>query len=89
MSTEMQAGGSPSSGAPRHCSEKTEELHAAILDCLRADEQWIAAPPTDRGESALMRRVLELHVEVTKLERGALLAVVKGSTAAPAGCSAG
>ena len=34
-----------------------------------------------------MRRVLELHLEVTKLERRALLAVVKGPTATPDGYS--
>jgi hypothetical protein len=64
-------------------SERTEELRTGVLDCLRTTEQWIASPPTDLYEDALMKRVLELHVEVTKLERRALLAVVKGSTANP------
>jgi hypothetical protein len=60
-------------------SEKTEELRTLVLDCLRTTEQWLAAPPADRDENALMRRVLELHMEVTRLERHALLAVVRGT----------
>jgi hypothetical protein len=64
-----------------------EELRTLLLDCLRSTEHWIASPPTDRDEDVLMKRVLELHVEVTKLERRALLAVVKGSTAIPSGYS--
>jgi len=70
-------------------SEKTEELRTLVLDCLRTTEQWIDASPADRDEDALMKRILELHVEVTGLKRRALLAIVKGSTASPDGCSTG
>ena len=62
-------------------SEKTDELHAWVHDCWQEAEQWIAAPPTDREQDALMKRILALHVAVTTLERDALLAVVKGSGA--------
>jgi hypothetical protein len=39
------------------------------------------SPPTDREAEMLMKCVLELHVEVTKLERLALVAIVRGSVA--------
>lgn len=35
---------------------------------------WSAAWPTPRETDALMKRLLALHVEVTKLERGMALA---------------
>jgi hypothetical protein len=70
-------------------SEKTEELRTLVLNCLRSTERWIASPPTDRDEDVLMKRVLELHVEVTKLKRRALLPVVKGSASTPEGDSTG
>jgi len=62
-------------------SEKTDELLACVLDCWQKTEQWVASPPTDREQDALMKRILTLHLAVTKLERDALLAVVKGSVA--------
>jgi hypothetical protein len=63
-------------------SERTDELLAWVLDCWQEAEQWAASPPTDREQDALMKRILAVHVAVTKLERDALLAVVKGSVAA-------
>jgi hypothetical protein len=62
-------------------SEKTDELHAWAHDCRQEAEQWGASPPTDWEQDVLMKRILALHVAVTKLERDALLAVVKGSVA--------
>lgn len=70
-------------------SEKIEELRRSVLECLQTTEQWIATSPADRDEDALIKRILELHVEVTKLKRRALLAVVKGSTENPEGHSTG
>jgi hypothetical protein len=64
-------------------SETTDELSAWVHDCWQEIEQWVASEPTDREQDALMKRVLALHVAVTKLQRDALLAVVKGSVAVP------
>jgi hypothetical protein len=60
-------------------SDRTAQLHAGLDDCLQEVERWSASPPTDRDGETVMKRVLALHVKVTKLERAALLAVVKGS----------
>jgi hypothetical protein len=60
-------------------SDTTEQLYAWLDDCLQEVEGWSASPPTDQKGEKLMKRVLALHVEVTRLERAALLAVVKGS----------
>jgi len=60
---------------------KTEQLHARLDDCRQEVEHWSASPPTDREGETVMKRVLALHVEVTKLERAPLLAVAKGSFA--------
>ncbi len=62
-------------------SDRTERLHAWLDDCRQEVEHWSDSPPTDREGETVMKRVLALHVEVTKLERAALLAVVKGSFA--------
>jgi hypothetical protein len=61
-------------------SDRTEQLRAWLDECRQEFEQWSASSPTDRERDAIMKRVLALHVAVTKLERDAL--VVKGSTAA-------
>jgi hypothetical protein len=50
-------------------SERTELLRSAIDECIVRLAQWRASPPTDRDRDELMKRVLGLHVEVTKLER--------------------
>jgi len=36
---------------------------------MRRAGEWSASPPLDRERDALMKRVLELHVELTNLER--------------------
>jgi hypothetical protein len=50
-------------------SERTELLRSAIEECMVRLAQWRASPPTDGDRDELMKRVLGLHVEVTKLER--------------------
>jgi hypothetical protein len=50
-------------------SARTEELRAAVRDCMRRAGEWSAAPLADRERDAIMKRVLELHVELTNLER--------------------
>jgi hypothetical protein len=50
-------------------SEATEVLRLGIDQCIRGLAQWRASPPTDRERDEIMKRVLALHVEVTKLER--------------------
>jgi hypothetical protein len=50
-------------------SAKTEQLRAWIEECLQEGEQWKASPPTPREQDVLMKRVLGLHVQVTRLER--------------------
>jgi uncharacterized protein (DUF2267 family) len=62
-------------------SDTTEQLHALLVECWQQVEQWSSSPPTDREGEILMKCVLELDDEVTKLERQALLAVVRGSGA--------
>jgi hypothetical protein len=65
-------------------SDRSEQLRAWLHECSQEVEQWDASPPTDREGEMLMKCVLELDVEVTKLERRALLAIVKGSIATAA-----
>jgi hypothetical protein len=50
-------------------SARAGELHAAVRDCMRRAGEWSASPPPDRERDALMKRVLELHVELSNLER--------------------
>jgi hypothetical protein len=54
-------------------SGRTEQIHAWLDECLQEVDQWSASPPTDREGEGLMKRVLALHVAVTKMERDALL----------------
>jgi hypothetical protein len=61
-------------------SDRTVQLHAWLDECSQEFEQWSASPPTDRERDLIMKRVLALHVAVTKLERDALFAVVRSST---------
>jgi hypothetical protein len=50
-------------------SERTEQLRVWLDECLRQAEVWGESPPAPRDRDVLMKRVLALHVEVTRLER--------------------
>lgn len=54
-------------------SDRTEQLLVWVQECLQETEHWSELPPTDRQREGLTKRVLALHVAVTKLEREALL----------------
>jgi hypothetical protein len=53
-------------------SDRTEQIHAWLDECSQEVEQWSPSPPTDRDAESLMKRVLALHVAVTKMERDAV-----------------
>lgn len=55
-------------------SDATEQLRTRVRDCAQEAEMWSVAWPTPREMDVLMKRVLALHVEVTTLERQALVA---------------
>jgi hypothetical protein len=55
-------------------SDRTTQLQARLRDCAQETEMWSATWPTRRELDALTKRILALHVEVTKLESHALLA---------------
>ncbi len=61
--------------------DMTEQLQARLQDCVQEAEMWSAAWPTRRELDVLMKRILALHVEVTQLERGAVLASATAATA--------
>ncbi|MGO9837153.1 MAG: hypothetical protein ACLP1X_23400 [Polyangiaceae bacterium] len=63
-------------------SDTTGQLRGQLQDCLKEVKRWGASPPTDGQGETLMKRVLGLHVEVTRLEHQALVAIVRNSTAA-------
>jgi hypothetical protein len=50
-------------------SREGEELRAKAEEYLRGAEGWTAATPAAEESERLMRRVLELHIEVARLER--------------------
>ncbi|MGO9839244.1 MAG: hypothetical protein ACLP1X_34110 [Polyangiaceae bacterium] len=52
-------------------SDAREQLRSRIQDCAQDAEMWSASWPTPREMDVLMKRVLALHVEVTKVERAA------------------
>ncbi len=54
-------------------SANTEQLRMGLGECLRDAERWSASPPTPREQDVLMKRILALHVEATRLERDAVL----------------
>ena len=54
------------SALPR--SLERERLHATVQDCASAAEQWRTSPPSRRDVDALMKRLLEVHVQVARLE---------------------
>jgi hypothetical protein len=62
-------------------SDWAVQLQARLQDCVQETEMWAAAWPTARELDALMKRLLALHVEVTTLERQALVAEGKAVTA--------
>lgn len=55
-------------------SDRALDLRARVEECRREAEDWGASPPSDQEQNGLMKRVLALHVDVTKLERYALSA---------------
>ncbi|MGO9836830.1 MAG: hypothetical protein ACLP1X_21765 [Polyangiaceae bacterium] len=52
-------------------SDARDQLRSRIQDCAQEAEMWSASWPTPREMDTLMKRVLALHVEVTKVERAA------------------
>jgi hypothetical protein len=50
-------------------SEATELLRSGIDECILSLVHWQASPPTDRERDELMKRVLGIHAEITRLER--------------------
>jgi hypothetical protein len=50
-------------------SDRREQLRAGIRECLQESQQWDVLSPTDRERDGLMKRLLAVHVGVTKLER--------------------
>jgi len=61
-------------------SDAREQLRSRIQDCAQDAEMWSASWPTPREMDVLTKRVLSLHVEVTKAERAT--AIAKGGGAA-------
>jgi len=55
-------------------TDLTEQLRTRVQDCAQDAEMWSASWPTARDMDVLMKRVLALHVQVTKVERSAALA---------------
>jgi hypothetical protein len=54
-------------------SDRTKVLGACARDCAQETEHWTLAPPTQKDLAGFAKRLFVLHVEVTKLERGATL----------------
>jgi hypothetical protein len=50
-------------------SPEVEDLCGKAKAYLRMTDDWKASPPTAEERNWLMKRVLELHVQVAKLER--------------------
>jgi len=59
-------------------SATTERLRAGVFECIREAGQWSVSPSAEQASDVLMKRVLALHVEVTKLEREMPFASAKG-----------
>jgi hypothetical protein len=62
-------------------SDRTTQLEARLRDCAQETEMWSAAWPTPRDMDALMKRLLAIHTEVTKLERQMLVTEGEAVTA--------
>jgi hypothetical protein len=61
-------------------SDRREQLHAWVQECLEETEQWSASPPTHREYEGLMKRVLEVRIGVAKLEREAPVVTAKNAS---------
>jgi hypothetical protein len=61
--------------------DSTEQVRARVQDCMQEAEMWSASWPTQRELDVLMKRLLALHVEVTRLEHYAGLAMGKPAIA--------
>ena len=64
-------------------SATTDQLRVWVEECQRELEQWGASTPTPRERDTMAKRILALHVEVTRLERDAWLDPVADRGAAP------
>jgi hypothetical protein len=62
-------------------SDKAEQLHVWVQECLDETDQWNASPPTPREREVLMKRLRALRVAVTKLERDSSLGPAVGLVA--------
>ena len=62
-------------------SDGRERLCVLGQECMQEIEMWTGSSPTMGELDVLTKRVLALHIEVTKLERRALVA--KGDTPTP------
>jgi hypothetical protein len=51
------------------CSDTTELFRTRVQDFAQETEMWSATSPTPREMDLLMKRVLALHIDMTKLER--------------------
>ncbi len=52
-------------------SREREELYERLRDCAHETERWGILPARARDIDALMKRLLAVHVGVTRLEREA------------------
>jgi len=52
-------------------SDAREQLRSRVQDCAQDMEMWSASWPTPREMDVLMKRVLTIHVDVTKVEPAA------------------
>jgi vacuolar-type H+-ATPase subunit E/Vma4 len=52
-------------------SPEVEDLRARAQECLQKVEGWKVAAPTAEERDRLMKRILNLHVEVASMERQA------------------
>lgn len=50
-------------------SPEAEKLRVRALDFEREAEKWPATSPSNYAREAMMKQVLALHIEVTKLGR--------------------
>jgi hypothetical protein len=49
-------------------SREQERLHTTVQDCLTTADGWGTSPPAPRDIDALMKRLLQVHVQVARLE---------------------
>jgi hypothetical protein len=60
-------------------SDRAKLLRVCALECVAEVEGWSAAPPSSQELQALALRLLFLHVEVARIERGALAVRATGA----------